>query len=87
MSMKMSRLFFAVLSLILAVSGLPGAAQPVGAVASAPVYVPDYTHANDPLPDGVLAFDSWQKTVDATNGQEMAWFAFSFTRCCHPGRA
>ncbi len=54
------------------------AAQPAP-VASAPVYVPDYSHQNDPLPDGVIAWDALQKSVDATNGQDFARFIFYFT--------
>jgi len=48
-------------------------------VATAPVFVPDDTHANDPLPDGVFAWDGLTKAVDATNGQDSAQFAFSLT--------
>jgi len=55
------------------------AAQPAAAVATSPVYVPDYTHANDPLPSGVLNWDATQKSVDATNGQDFARFIFYFT--------
>ena len=43
------------------------------------VYVPDTTHANGPLPDGVIAWDALLKAVDATNGQDFARFTFSFT--------
>ena len=57
----------------------PAIAQPAGAVTSAPGYVPDYPNANEPLPDGVIAWDSLQKSVDATNGQDFAWFSFAFT--------
>ena len=55
------------------------AAQPSNAVVTAPVYVPDYTHAGEPLPEGVLAWDELTKAVDATNEQEFARFTFSFT--------
>ena len=55
------------------------AAQPSNAVATAPVYVPDYTHAGEPLPDGVLAWDELTKAVDATNEQVFARFTFTFT--------
>ena len=48
-------------------------------VASAPVYVPDYTHATQPLADGILAWDALLKAVDATNEQDFARFTFSFT--------
>ena len=57
------------------------------AVTSTPVYVPDMTHANEPLPDGVLAWNSQlQRTGNnlmATNiaaaDQDTAEFSFSFT--------
>jgi len=55
------------------------AAQPSNTVATAPVYLPDYTHAGEPLPDGVLTWDDLTKAVDATNEQEFAHFTFSFT--------
>lgn len=55
------------------------AAQPVAGVTTAPVYAPDYTHAGEPLPDGVLAWDDLTKSVDATNEQEFARFTFNFT--------
>jgi len=54
-------------------------AQPSNAVATAPVYVPDYTHSTEPMPDGVFAWDAVTKAVDATNGQDFARFTFSFT--------
>jgi mono/diheme cytochrome c family protein len=61
------------------------AAQPTPAVSTAPVYKPDYTHQNDPLPtNGILNWDALQKTVDATNGQDYAHFIFLFTNvACH----
>ena len=48
-------------------------------VVSAPTYVPDLTHQNDPLPDGVLAWDDLLKATDTTNGQDFARFVFNFT--------
>ena len=57
----------------------PVAAQPSNAVTTPPVYVPDYTHSTEPLPDGVFAWDATTKSVDATNGQDFARFTFSFT--------
>ncbi len=77
--MKMHRTFFAVASLFFAASVFPAAAQPAGAVTSAPLYVPDYSHQNEPLPDGVIAWDELTKSVDATNGQDFARFVFAFT--------
>ena len=55
------------------------AAQNSNDVASAPVYVPDTTHQNEPLPDGVLAFDASLKADDATEGDDFARFTFNFT--------
>ncbi len=49
------------------------------AVATAPVYVPDYSHAGQALPDGVFAWDALSKSVDAAAEQDFARFAFSFT--------
>lgn len=37
------------------------------------------SHANDALPDGGIAWDALMKAVDATNGQDAAWFTFAFT--------
>ncbi len=54
-------------------------AQPSNAVTSAPVFVPDYSHVNDALPDGVIAWDALLKSTDATNGQDFAHFTISFT--------
>jgi mono/diheme cytochrome c family protein len=53
--------------------------QPAPAVASQPVFVPDYSHAGQPLPAGILAWDSLLKAVDAVQGQDFARFTFSFT--------
>jgi mono/diheme cytochrome c family protein len=77
----MKRLTFSVAATILVfAAGLfTAAAQPSNAVVTAPVYVPDYSHANEPLPDGVIAWDGLIKATDATNGQDFARFTFSFT--------
>jgi len=77
--MKLLRTFFAAASLLFAAGIFPVAAQTNAAAATAPVYVPDYTHAGEPLPDGVLAWDELTKAVDATNEQAFARFSFSFT--------
>jgi mono/diheme cytochrome c family protein len=55
------------------------AAETNANVSSAPVYVPNTTHANEPLPDGVIAWNSLLETVDATNEQAFARFTFTFT--------
>ena len=77
--MKLLRTFFAVAGLLFAAGNLPVAAQTNAAAATAPVYVPDYTQAGEPLPDGVLAWDELTKAVDATNEQTSVRFIFSFT--------
>lgn len=57
----------------------PGAGQPIKAVMTTPKYVPDHTHAGEPLPDNILAWDATQKSADATSGQAFAYFSFTFT--------
>ena len=54
-------------------------AQNTNGVATPPVFLPDYTHDNDPLPAGVLAWEATSKSVEATNDQELARFTFTFT--------
>lgn len=54
-------------------------AETNAAVNSSPVYVPDMTHANDALPDGIIAWNSLLESADATNGQDFAHFIFTFT--------
>ena len=49
------------------------------AVTTAPVYVPDTSHVNEPLPDGIIVWDDLLKATDATNGQDFARFTFTFT--------
>lgn len=48
-------------------------------VTSPPVYVPDTSHANEPLPDGVLAWSSLIQTTNAAADQDSVRFTFSFT--------
>jgi mono/diheme cytochrome c family protein len=49
-------------------------------VAATPaVYVPDMTHAGEPLPTGVLNWNSLLQTMDAAADQAEAHFTFSFT--------
>ena len=48
-------------------------------VTTPPVFVPDLAHANDPLPDGILAWDELSKATDAAADQQLAHFVFSFT--------
>jgi mono/diheme cytochrome c family protein len=78
MQMKLTLLIAA--SVLIFTAGIfTAGAQPSNAVTTAPVYVPDYSHANDPLPDGIIAWDDLMKAVDVTNGQDFARFMFSFT--------
>jgi cytochrome c553 len=78
--MKLRHILFATAAIFIFAAGLfNAAAQPSNTVATAPVFVPDYTHAGEPLPDGVLAWDELTKAVDATNEQDYARFTFSFT--------
>ena len=76
--MQTYRTLFAVAAIFTA-GMLSMTAQSSNEVTSAPVYVPDTTHQNDPLPDGVLAFDATLKTVDAVEGEPYARFTFNFT--------
>ena len=52
---------------------------PNEAPTSPPVYVPDMTHSGDPLPDGVLAWNSLMQTTNAAADQGQAHFVFGFT--------
>jgi mono/diheme cytochrome c family protein len=74
-------MFWGVVGAVFAATGLfaaDGDATNV-AVTSTPVYVPDTTHANDPLPDGVLAWNSLSQSTNAAADQLEAHFVFSFT--------
>jgi mono/diheme cytochrome c family protein len=52
---------------------------PNAPLTTAPVYVPDTSHQNDPLSDKVIAFDAGSKAVDAVEGTDFAHFSFTFT--------
>jgi mono/diheme cytochrome c family protein len=78
--MNLRPIFFATATILLSAAGIfSAAAQATNVIATAPVYVPDYTHGNEPLPDGVIAWDATLKAMDATNGQDFARFTFNFT--------
>src|ERR1039457_250713 len=47
--------------------------------ATAAVYVPDVSHANGPLPDGILAWDKLSQDMDAPADQASAHFVFNVT--------
>lgn len=76
--MKLPGSIFAAVA-ILAAGIFSVAGQSTNVVASAPVYVPDTSHQNDPLPDSAVAFDAILKSVAAVEGQDFAHFAFNFT--------
>ena len=58
---------------------VPGVAAVSSVAATPAVYKPDTSHANEPMPDGVFAWDEILKSAEATNGQGFARFVFSFT--------
>jgi len=65
---------------LVAVRALAGDVQPAAGVATTPaVYVPDMTHAGEPLPAGVLSWDNLMQSADAAADQAEAHFKFSFT--------
>jgi mono/diheme cytochrome c family protein len=55
------------------------AAQTTNPAAAKPVPAPDYSHSNDFLAGGLLAWDAEQKSAEATNDQIVAILDFSFT--------
>jgi mono/diheme cytochrome c family protein len=77
--MPFIRLFLLLAASILPLT--PGGilAQTNHVVSTAAVYVPDMSHANEPLADSILSWSALMQTADATNEQEFASFTFSFT--------
>jgi cytochrome c553 len=73
--------FFGAAGAVFAATGLFAAgANPTNAIISSPpVYVPDTSHANDPLPDGVLVWNSLMQMTNAAADQDFVRFNFSFT--------
>lgn len=65
--------------MVLSATGLFAAGNTNEMVTSPPVYVPDLSHANQPLPNGVLAWNSLLQTTNAAADQESVRFTFSFT--------
>ncbi len=47
--------------------------------------MPDLSHAGDPLPDGVLAWNSLMQTTNAAADQDSVRFDFSFTNVATHG--
>ena len=81
--MKLNRTVFGVAMGLFLIGAEVFAAGPPPAsntiVTTPPVYVPDVSHANDPLPDGILAWDELSKSTDAAADQQLARFIFNFT--------
>ena len=80
--MKLNRtVFFAATGLVLAGAAVFATGQPATntIVTTPPVYVPDLSHVNDPLPDGIFAWDELSKSTDAAADQPTAQFIFNFT--------
>ena len=80
--MKSTRTVFLVaIGLVLIGTAVVATGQPAtnAMVTTPPVYVPDLSHANQPMPDGVLAWDELTKSMDAPADQQLAHFVFNFT--------
>src|ERR1035438_3076207 len=80
--MKLRRVFVCGVAGIVLAGGrlLAADSNPTNAVATtAAVYVPDTSHQNDPLPDGVLAWNSLTQETTVAADAGNAHFVFSFT--------
>ena len=80
--MKLRRaVFWGLAGAFFATAGLLAAdvASTNNAVTSPPVQVPDTSHANGPLPDGILAWDEVLKSTSAAADQPQAHFIYSLT--------
>ena len=80
--MQLRHLFFCGAAVIGLAVGSAGAAEGSPATAAAvsqPVYKPDTSHQNDPLPDGILAWDSLTKETNVPADTAVANFVFNFT--------
>ncbi|HXE41621.1 MAG TPA: DUF1573 domain-containing protein [Candidatus Baltobacteraceae bacterium] len=79
--MKLCRILFALAGFIFTATGIVAAdnASTNSPVTTAPVYVPDTTHENDALPDGIFAWNTLMATTNVTTDQDKVFFSFSFT--------
>ena len=80
--MKLRRIFVCGIAGIVLVGARIFAADsnPTNAVAAtSPVYVPDTSHASEPMASGVLTWDSTMKETNAPADASSAYFVFSFT--------
>jgi mono/diheme cytochrome c family protein len=73
------RIFWLVVAGLIPAAMVCNAAGTSAPISTAPVYVPDTSHANEPMPDGILAWNAVMQTAEATNGQDFARFTFTFT--------
>jgi len=77
--MKQQRIIFFAIVFFFFFAGIAVLESSNTTVATAPVYVPDMSHANRPMPDGVL---NWNSTAISTNlaaNTAQAHFLFTFT--------
>jgi cytochrome c553 len=80
--MKSCRAFLLTLAgIIFLAAGLfaAGVKSTNGEVSTPPVYVPDTSHANRPVPDGILAWDNISESTNAAADDTQAHFIFNFT--------
>jgi len=80
--MKLHRVYIGAFTCVafIAAGILAADAQPAGTAATTPpVYVPDISHANDPMPDGVFAWDHLMGSTNVPSDQQQAHFVFNFT--------
>jgi mono/diheme cytochrome c family protein len=80
--MKLRRIFVCGVAGIVLAGGrlLAADSNPTNAVAATPaVYVPDTTHAAEPMAANTLAWDSASKETNVIAGTANAYFVFSFT--------
>jgi len=67
---------------ILLAGGKSGAAESAVTnmlAVTSPVYVPDTSHQNEPLPDGIFAWDGLMKETNVAANNASALFVFNFT--------
>jgi mono/diheme cytochrome c family protein len=80
--MKLSQFFLCVLAgVVFAGTGLfaAGVKSTNGTVTTPPVYVPDVSQIDKPLPDDVIAWDSLLLTTNVAAGQNEVHFIFGFS--------
>jgi cytochrome c553 len=79
--MRRRLLFSFALAALVAVAGILAAARAFSQapIVSAPTYVPDTSHEDDPLSGTTLAWDATMKTTNVPADTENAYFTFYFT--------